>query len=509
LFTQANHKHIDPTLKSLNLYEVSIESEHKTEAVLELFEANPMLPGLVILEENQLVGTISRQRFFEYMSRRYSLELFTKRPVKALYQFTKTDILVLPIHTSITEAMRQSLQRDPKLIYEPIVVETESGSYKILDVHQLLIAELELHQIAIAANHRMRKELEQAKNQLRAVLDAVPGFVCWIGSNLHYLGVNQRLAQAFNLSPEKFIGQEVGSLGASPQFVELVRKIFNSTSTTMSQEINMKVDGEPKNYLIVAQKYNQDRGVVTVGIDISDRKQLETQLRASLEREKELGELKSRFVTMTSHEFRTPLSTIFSSVELLEHYSHQWTEEKKHLHFNRIRNAIRHMIRILDGVLHIGKAEAGRLEFKPAPLKLGQFCVDLLKELPSGDREIVFINQCCDLCCCLDENLLRHILSNLISNSIKYSPSGSKIKFEVSCQNQQVVFEIQDNGIGIPPEDQQHLFESFHRASNVGNIQGTGLGLAIVKRCVALHGGEISVESQVGVGTKFEVKIPY
>ena len=503
--------HLQSTLEGLNLYEACIEFEYTTEAVLRLFESNTMLPGLILMDGNQIVGIISRRRFFEHISRRYSRELLTKRPRKAMYEFIHSQILILPGESLISAAVRESLGREPELIYEPIVVETGAGVYKLLDVHQLLMAHSLLHEIALAAHQKMGLELRSAKNQLRAVLDAVPGSISWIDANLTYLGVNQRLAEAINLSPQQFVGQKVGSMGISPQFVEFVKQFFASSANTSSQEVMMQVKGNSRTYLIVAQKYNQGASAVTVGIDITALKQLEAELRASLEREKELGELKSRFISMTSHEFRTPLSTILSSAELLEYYGHKWTDEKKSIHLNRIKTAVKQTIQMLDGVLAIGKAEAGGWDFKPFPLNLGQFCLELLTELQPLDQrkhEINFINNCQNDYFRLDEKLLKHILTNLVSNAIKYSAKGSTIKFEIGRQYNQAIFQIEDKGIGIPIQDQQHLFESFHRATNVGNIPGTGLGLAIVKRCVDLHGGEISVESQEGQGTKFIVRLP-
>ncbi len=235
------------------------------------------------------------------------------------------------------------------------------------------------------------------------------------------------------------------------------------------------------------------------------------ELRLALEKEKELNELKSRFISMTSHEFRTPLTTILGSAELLEHYSHKWPEEKKLVHFKRIHSNVQHLVQLLNDVLLIGQAEAGKLEFNPKPLDVVQLCCSLVEELQlsaGSEHTIAFSYQFPELESCLDEKLLRHILSNLLSNAIKYSPTGSTVNFKLVGQNGQVIFQIQDEGIGIPEEDQQHLFETFHRAKNVVNIPGTGLGLAIVKRSVDLHGGKISVKSEVGVGTTFTVTIP-
>ncbi|MBH8574449.1 PAS domain S-box protein [Nostocaceae cyanobacterium CENA369] len=245
--------------------------------------------------------------------------------------------------------------------------------------------------------------------------------------------------------------------------------------------------------------------------DITNRKQLEQELRLSLEKEKELSELKSRFVAMTSHEFRTPLSTILSSSELLEHYRHNWSEEKQLIHLHRIQTAVKRMTEMLNDILIVGKVEAGKLEFRPKSFDLVAYCRHLTEETRlnfSNQQVTEFISQYESMPCYMDDKLLGHILGNLLSNAIKYSPVNSTIKFTLTCQQGQAIFKIQDWGIGIPPEDLPHLFESFYRAHNVGNILGTGLGLAIVKRCVDIHKGEIFVTSTLGVSTLFTVILP-
>ncbi|MGJ5675328.1 MAG: PAS domain S-box protein [Nostochopsis sp.] len=262
---------------------------------------------------------------------------------------------------------------------------------------------------------------------------------------------------------------------------------------------------------------NTGNSVEIVGywVDITKSKQLEQDLRAALEKEKELNELKSRFITITSHEFRTPLTTILSSSELLEYYHHKWTEEKRLSHIHRIQTSVKHMTDMLNDVLVIGKAEAGRLDFKPISLDLVEYCRDLLQELQQDDdtedeteNAIAFHCEYESMHCCVDKNLLGHILRNLLTNAIKYSFNGSIIKFTLTEQKSKILFEIKDQGIGIPQEDLPLLFDSFHRAANVGNIPGTGLGLSIVQKCVDLHQGKIFVESNVGVGTTFTVILP-
>ncbi|ADI62996.1 PAS domain S-box protein [Trichormus azollae] len=262
---------------------------------------------------------------------------------------------------------------------------------------------------------------------------------------------------------------------------------------------------------VVWDKAGNPLELVGYWADITSRKQLEQELRTALEKEKELNELKSRFISMTSHEFRTPLSTILSSAELLEHYHQRWTEEKLLIHLRRIQTAVHRMTEMLDDILVIGKAEAGKLEYKPLFFDLVEYCRQLVEEVRlnlKSQHLIFFTSQCKSISCYMDDKLLGYILSNLLSNALKYSPDGSLVRFTLACKNEQAVLKIQDQGIGIPEENQPRLFESFYRANNVGNILGTGLGLAIVKKCVDIHNGEIYFTSQLGIGTQFTVKLP-
>jgi predicted ATPase/signal transduction histidine kinase/tRNA A-37 threonylcarbamoyl transferase component Bud32 len=236
------------------------------------------------------------------------------------------------------------------------------------------------------------------------------------------------------------------------------------------------------------------------------------EMRKVLEKERELNELKSRFISMASHELRTPLTTILSSNELLKDYSHKWSEEKKRVHFERIHSAVRRMNNLMEDILTLGKAEARKIEFEPVPIDLIQFCRGLIEEIQlisdPNKYQISFTVQGESFAACMDEKLLRHILTNLLTNAVKYSPAGGTVRFHLILKIGEAIFQIQDQGIGIPVEDQKHLFESFHRANNVGGIPGTGLGLAIVKKSVDLHHGKITVDSEIGVGTTFTVTIP-
>jgi signal transduction histidine kinase/CHASE3 domain sensor protein len=240
-------------------------------------------------------------------------------------------------------------------------------------------------------------------------------------------------------------------------------------------------------------------------------KRAEEEVYKALEQERELNQLKYNLITMISHEYRTPLTTIQSSAELLTAYSHKWTEEKKLSHLRRIGTTTQHMTSLINNVLFISKAEAHRLEFNPLPLNLEQLCQEIVEQIQLEAKEkTTIIFQCYGNSSkvCLDEKLLREILSNLLSNSIKYSPKETLVRFDLECTGNTATFKIQDTGIGIPKVDQPRVFESFHRSSNVGIIPGTGLGLTIVKKCVDLHEGQIKVESEVNIGTTFTITLP-
>ncbi len=492
--------------------------------------------------------------------------------------------------------------------------------------------------LEIAERKWAEEQLQQTTDQLRAVLDTVPGLVSWVSADLHYLGVNQRLADTFNLPPSEFIGQPVGFLQKGFRLREFLEDFFAQASPTIIQEINTNIDAVPHSYLIAAQKYNQGQAAVVVGIDITahkragkalqdseakfrdiveqtndwvweidrdlrftyvnprvrdiigytpqeilgrslldfmltdeavrlrtvldyhihqqeafsqlettllhqagnpivleisgtpvfapqgtlqgyrgitrditERKQVELNIRRALTKEKELNELKNRFISMASHEFRTPLTAILASAESLERYQARWTESKRQAVLQRIQAAAKHMTGLLNDVLLVGKADAGKLECKPSILNLEEFCTDLLDEvcINSIDNCRVHFTSTGDCTrLWLDEKLLRPILTNLLSNALKYSPPDATVQFVLNRETDHVVLAVTDQGIGIPLEDQKRLFESFHRAANVGNIPGTGLGLTIVKNAVKAHGGKVMVSSQVGAGTTFTVSIP-
>lgn len=235
-------------------------------------------------------------------------------------------------------------------------------------------------------------------------------------------------------------------------------------------------------------------------------------LQHKLAQEKELGELKLRLFSMVSHEFRTPLSVILASSQLLGEILQDLVDQTQLKNLYRIQSSAKLMNQLLTDILTLTRAEAGKLNYNPELIDLEAFCLNLLEDVRFCDiksHSIKFISTSRCARVYLDEKLLYSILSNLLLNAIKYSPNGGDVHLILKGEHEGTIFQVKDEGIGITLENSTEIFEPFYRGQNVENIVGSGLGLAVVKKCIELHQGEIMMESQVGVGTTFTVKIPH
>jgi PAS domain S-box-containing protein len=388
------------------------------------------------------------------------------------------------------------------------------------------------HYIGIQTDITERKQVEISmlllQTKLQYILSSCPAviYTCKATGDYNTTFISDNLVNMMGYEAREFVGEPGFWFNHVhpedlPQLLKQMPKIFEKGQDHVEYRF-LHQNGTYRWVYDEVKLVRDDAGtpleMIGYWADITERKQLEQELRQALEKEKELNELKSRFISMASHEFRTPLSTIFSSAELLEYYRHKWSKQKQLSHIKKIQTAVKHMTEMMNDILMIGRADAGKLEYSPTPLDLVEYCHQMVEQLEfysSHEGELVhlpatiaFHCQLKSLPCCMDEKLLGHILNNLLSNAIKYSPSGRTVQFSLAVSDQQAVFEIQDQGIGIPQTDIPHLYESFHRGTNAGNIQGTGLGLAIVKKCTDAHKGKITVTSQLGVGTTFTVILP-
>ena len=245
--------------------------------------------------------------------------------------------------------------------------------------------------------------------------------------------------------------------------------------------------------------------------EVKVRKKAEEDARKALGRERELNDLKSKFVSIASHEFRTPLSTVMSSASLIDQYNDRAEKDKVKKHVQRIKTSVNHLTSILNDFLSLGKLEEGKIDVVKDRILVTDFLKEVEEEINSTlktGQHLVIHCENSQQSVYSDVRILRNILFNLLSNASKYSDQGKPVYITCTTSDKAVAFVIRDEGIGIPDEDQRHMFDRFFRASNAGNVQGTGLGLNIVKRYVELLGGKISFSSAYGKGSTFTVQIP-
>ncbi|MBD2611681.1 MAG: PAS domain-containing sensor histidine kinase [Nostoc sp. ZfuVER08] len=396
---------------------------------------------------------------------------------------------------------------------------------------------LEGLQIANENLQQQNKELSDAQQALvvehqryQELFEEVPDAYLVTDTQGIIQEANSAASTLFNISKSLLVGKLLENFTFEKELITFHLKLIHLRERQIpewkTQEWEVYLRPHEKTPIIVAVKVaavrNQQGELVGLRWllrDISESKRIQAKLewaeeamRQALAKERQLSELKSRLLTTTSHEFRTPLAAIHSSAELLEYYRHRWTEERQNTHLRRIQKSVMHMTQLLDDVLVLSQDEMSKLGFNPRPLNLAEFCQYLLKQLKQYDgsqHTITFSYESQSTQANFDAQLLRQILNNLFSNSLKYSPIGSQINFFVTTTNDGAIFEIQDFGIGIPSADIKHIFEPFHRATNTSNIPGLGLGLSIVKKAVDLHGGEITVKSAINVGTTFRVIVPF
>ncbi len=273
--------------------------------------------------------------------------------------------------------------------------------------------------------------------------------------------------------------------------------------------VRKQAEDKLKNYSTELEKQVRNRTLILEEA-IQELEKTKKELHHALEKEKDLNELKSRFVSMASHEFRTPLTTMMSSLSLVTKYGEQNDKENQVKHVSKIKTSINNLTDILNDFLSVSKLEEGKIANMPEQINLKEFLTEILSEMrnithPNQELKLDFNGKEVAL---LDKKLLKNVLFNLISNAIKFSPEGGVITVGAQVSASAVKILVQDSGIGISKEDQKHLFERFFRGHNATHIQGTGLGLNIVTKYIELMNGEISFESQENKGTTFIITIP-
>ena len=360
---------------------------------------------------------------------------------------------------------------------------------------------------------QINQELIKSQMLYKAMAHNFPdGIIGVMNRDMKYVLVDGKGLAELGLNSSTVIGDRLfdNIHSAISTYAEgALKKVFKGEHISFDLEIDGKyynVSSVP-----IAANDGHTTEILVVVKNISSQKKLERELVRTLQKEKELGILKSRFVTMASHEFRTPLTTILSSTFLLENYTGDKLETEKKKHLERIKGAVRNLTELLNDFLSLGKLEEGIVRVSYRELNLEAFIEDIVQEVSlvkKEDQRIVVELDIQTDAIMMDKHLLRNILLNLLSNAIKYSPADGSIGLIVYDTGNNIKFKITDQGIGIPPDEQKFVFKRFFRGNNTTEIQGTGLGLNIVKRYVKLLKGKIEFTSRVNTGTSFTVTLP-
>lgn len=244
---------------------------------------------------------------------------------------------------------------------------------------------------------------------------------------------------------------------------------------------------------------------------LQKEKELEMQLAVSLSKEKEINQLKSKFIATVSHEFRTPLASLSSSSQMIQRYADRWSKEKLDYHHINIETTVNYLTQLLDDVLTSNRTDKEFLTNNPEPIRIQDFLQLVTEQMKLELKDVhnlTVINNLSNPVISIDKKLLTHIITNLLSNAIKYSPNGGEVLLSISSENNDMNIKVSDNGLGIPEDEVKYIFDAFYRAKNTPGINGSGLGLNMIQRAVKVIGGNISVETKENIGTTFIVKIP-
>lgn len=447
-----------------------------------------------------------------------------------LYGYTREELIgrtSAEMHLFDYPEMREEILRTIKdngyLRDHEVLGHTKTGkTLHLLASSQLIELGHEPHMVSMfydVSEHRKLEEQVQYQALLLAnVSDAV------ISTDAHYniRSWNPPAEAIYGWKAEEVLGQPVEDVlhgeyaNKEDALLELLENgVWYGTGT------QRRKDGTQVHILAstshIKDSAGNSLGFVSVNRDITDLRQAEEErqaaerLRRELDQQADLLRLKEDFISVVSHEFRTPLSVIMSSGELMHNYYDRMPRERQMHHIDIILAQAQFMTELLGDVLMINKAGAGKLEFNPMPLNLVSFCQETLERvevLNEGKHQFAFTHEGDMTDVRLDVKQLQHILVNLLSNAVKYSPDGGEVRLDVKAENGSVEFRISDQGIGIPAESLAHLYEPFYRGRNTGDIGGTGLGLPIVKAGVDRHGGTIACETALNAGTTFVVRLP-
>lgn len=363
--------------------------------------------------------------------------------------------------------------------------------------------------------------LRESEEKYRMISENISDMVCIHNPEGEFTYISPSMVELLGYDPEEWEGKmPYGLLVGKDEkkYLDSIDPAFLLQKEMISQRLKFKTKTGQSLWFETVSKpvFNLEMelvGIQTVSRNVMNFVEAEREMKKALDKEKELNELKSRFVTMASHEFRTPLTAIRSSIELLSIYSENTelaVREKLMRHYEKIIKETKRLTSLMNDILILGKAEAGKTPFEPEDVNIEELCYQVLElyENQEAERKVEFsIDGPCKSFW-IDPELMNPVISNLVSNALKYSKNKPAPRLEVLVDEDNLIIKVQDFGIGIPSDELSQLYKSFFRARNVTNIQGTGLGLVIVKQLVDLHKGKIFVDSVLGEGTIFTIEIP-
>jgi PAS domain S-box-containing protein len=402
---------------------------------------------------------------------------------------------------------------------EPVTVLLSAETIQLNNTPHILSFALDIteRKQAEAELRASEAQLRESEARFSVAFQASPVFIGILRtSDGRFVLMNDALVNWLGCSRDQALGQSCADLGMWQNLSDraLVWEELGAAGSIRQKECRWRNRrGELFTILLSAETITVDHAphVLLLALDITQRKRAEEEMLKALAQEKELSQLKSNFVSMVSHEFRTPLGIIQSSAELLrDFYARMQPGEREEQLDSIARNTCR-MTGMMEGVLVLSRLDAGKLDFQPALLDLNGFCRRVVDEVLSATNRRCLVElslESVSLEAQADEQLLGHIFTNLLSNAVKYSEPGATVRFSVRQEGPDAVCMVRDRGIGISERDQEQLFKAFHRGSNVATRPGTGLGLMLVKRCAELHGGQVQVKSRIGEGTTVIVRLP-
>ncbi len=368
------------------------------------------------------------------------------------------------------------------------------------------------------------KKRKTASNKLseefnQTVIDAMPAPILVYDCNGRFITVNKAFCETFEICRNKNILENY-NIKKFKNFMFENEEIAGENLSVNEEQMEflhhyIDENGNSKWFEVIKKNIKiKTPGYATFCLfnDITSRKLAEDKLMDALKKEIEINRMKNQFISTISHEFKTPLSIIFSSGELIDYYFDRLTKTQLKDYVKKIKSAVKRMNEMIENLILISKAESNKLTLIKSEIEIKTFCESLIEETKSSTKKngkITLLLHCEPSAIIkADEKILRHILLNLLSNAAKYCTENYEIDFEVSIDHNKIFFVVKDKGIGINEQDIPNLFKAFYRAGNTGKIPGNGLGLSIAKKFVDIHNGEISVESEYGSSTKFNVSIP-